>query len=132
MDTIDLDKIDQEQGDGLTHWISYGPTAFHLRYASPRQATRFRRRMQHLGIMRREGTGFDINEGRDADYCREFSKEYVLDWKGVTKKGEPMAYSPESMGKLMHSHGGVFKLIHDAVTEDDSFFGSNGNGSMPS
>jgi hypothetical protein len=99
-----------------------------LKYAAPREADKFRRTLEREGIGKRDADGFKINTGREKDYYAALAKHYVLGWEGVTNAGEPMDYSPESMAVFLSGRGDLLKIVHEAIAEDEAFFGTNGSG----
>ena len=123
MDSLELDTIEEPK----TRKVQFGAVWFEIKYASPRMGRKFYTRMAQAGICRGKGDQFDIAAGREMAFFTELAREYIIGWGGNIKpEGTP--YTPEGMAKVLANHGGILNAIKEAITEDEAFFGSNGNG----
>lgn len=119
----DLKDIDGER----QRWLKLsGPLAggeLFLKYASPREGEKFRRRLQNLGILRptKDG-GQEIAQGRDGDYLIEFCKFYVLDWRQITINGVAEPYTPERLANILAQVGSALREVTEATAREEGFF----------
>lgn len=128
---IDLGTMGQDPQE----WISLGG---HLagvdvlvRFCSPEQSQKFKRRMVSKGIMKYgRNLEFDVNAGREKDFFIAYAEFYILDWRGdVHQGGEPVDYNSKAMGSVLASSNMAFDQIDKAILEEERFFAKRSNGS---
>jgi hypothetical protein len=111
-----------------TRWIAYRDAEFLVRYATPLQFQRWRRRLVHSGIMREtKGGQHEVAAGRDLAYYESIASEWVVDWRGNIRIGdqEHPPYDPALMAKGLGQLSDLLKLISEAVEDTDGFFGQD-------
>jgi len=121
MDVLDLDSLDPDQPP--QRWLNCGKPEFLIRYCSPAEFDRFSRTLQRKGIWDLQGKTLD---GRAGAFHLESAKCFVLDWRGVTEKGQPAEYTPEKMARIFGSRTDVLAIIKNSIEETASFFAPNG------
>lgn len=117
---LDLDTLEQPR----TRWLDCGGVRFLIRYATPKEAERFRRMLIAQGIAGKED-GLP-HAGREDAYFLAIARQYVIGWEGVTQAGAPTEYAPEKMAKVLANHGIVFRAVAEAIKEIEVFFTESG------
>ena len=92
--------------------------------ATPKQQLKFRQKCIRQGVLRKDETTPTM--GREDDYFRMISEQYVLNWKNITYKGDA-TYSSNVMGTILGKCPAVLAFLLDAINEDADFFASNGD-----
>lgn len=133
---VSLEDFAADNGAPRTSWLRLsGPldgAELLIRYAEPEAGQKFRSRMRSVGIMKanREG-GEDVAPGRERDYIVAFVAHYVSDWRGVVtvKDGPAAPYDAERVVGWMATIGSTFYEVHQAVGQEERFFGKGVGGS---
>ena len=105
-----------------------------VRFCSPRESQKFKRRMVTLGIMKYGKSGeFDLNAGREEDFFKAYAEFYILDWRGDVHEGgedgPAPAYSAKAMGSVLAASNEAFDLVDKAILEEAAFFAKRSSGS---
>ncbi len=93
-----------------------------IRFATPQESQKFANKLRRAGITRAKAEHpFDVADGREEDFFREFAQMYVLDWRGDIKP-EGTAYSAETMGKVLGAYRRALDRVVEVITDEDAFF----------
>ena len=123
---LDLDTLEQERTRDLVLETPGGEVTFTVRYASPKVLEAWKRKVVSAGICRKD---LDPAPGRFRDFCRSLAEAFVVGWAGAIKP-EGTVYSADRMAVVLENRADVMALVQKAITEDQAFFVSNGNGSI--
>lgn len=121
---FDLTTIEEEGTRRLEFDTESGPVRFIVRVSTPKLLARWRNHCIGQGICGKE---MDVKPGRFKDFCRSIADHFVVGWEGAIKP-EGIQYNSEGMTQILENRLAVMKRVQESMTEDDAFFGSNGNG----
>lgn len=117
-----------------TRWVPlYGHLAgveLLIRCVTPEESQKFSSRLRRQGITRAKGDHpFDIADGRETAFFREFAAQYVMDWRGqVTLNGQTYTANAgptsEDVGKFLGGNRAAFDAVVTAAQDDGAFFES--------
>lgn len=124
--SLDLDTLEQERTRDLVIETASGNVTFTIRYASPKLMESWRRRVVGTGICRKD---LEPAPGRFRDFCRSLAEIFVIGWSGaITPKDTP--YSVDRMALILENRADVMRRVQEGISDDQSFFGSNGTGKI--
>ena len=124
--------------EGRTTWVAipaWPGVELCVRYISPEAFQKFRDRLVKDGICPKDdAASFTWNPGRFTHFCGAMAREFITDWRGPIKEtpdddAETTPYTPEKGELLLSGSHGAAKALFEAIADERSFFGSNGNAS---
>ena len=124
---FDLGRLDGDH----QRWVrvGLGDMEVLIRHVGPKDQERFRQKMIHEGIIKKQ-EGVEINSGRFEAFCSSFVRQYVMDWRNVVIEGvENPPYAEATMASLTAQWNSVMASIGEALREEAAFFSPNGDGS---
>lgn len=123
--TVSFEDLDRERTRWLKMTSPAGTIELLVKYASPREAERFRQKLVREGIMKVKDGTHTINTGRDRDFFREYAAYYVLNWRGDIE----VDYNPDQMALLLSASNTAYEQLAAAISDEASFFTGNDNAS---
>lgn len=124
MDDLNLDTIEDERTRPIPFETPSGEVRFIVKVSTPKLLARWRQFVLSKGIC---GKDMDVKSGQFKEFCRSLADHFVVGWEGAIKpEGTP--YSAEKMAGILENRLAVMQGLQKSITEDETFFGSNGNG----
>lgn len=124
MDDLNFDTIDEEKTRRLTFDTPSGEVAFIVKVSTPKILSRWR---NHVIAQQICGKDMDVKPGKFKDFCRSLAEHFCVGWEGAIKPAGT-TFSVERMAQTLENRLAVMKALQSAMSEDEAFFGSNGNG----
>lgn len=94
---------------------------------------KFRNRLEADSIIRssKGDEPLKVNPGRESAFFLAIAKRYVRDWRGDIRP-QGTAYDADKMASVLAAYPRAFEILMKAVGDENGFFDSGSNGSMPS
>lgn len=110
-----------------------------VQFYGTEERQKFANYLESKGITRvTKDNPLKINPGRERAFFLEIAKRYVRDWRVAegfppeTMQPEGAVYDDIKMGGVLADYPRAFEILMSAVENENAFFVTGANGSMPS